>query len=155
VTREISDGVARIRGGEIGALPLGSLDAGRDWGYAAEYVRGMHAMLQQDRPYDMVLATGKLTTVREFATAAFAAAGMRLEWRGKGLEEKAVDADTGETRVTVDPAQFRPSEPRALCGNATLARERLGWQARTAMAELARIMVEADLRRFAKATAGS
>jgi GDPmannose 4,6-dehydratase len=153
VTRKITDALARMRAGERTALRLGSLDAARDWGYAPEYVCAMHAMLQRPEPHDLVLATGKLTTVRQFITAAFAAAGLRLQWRGEGLQEQGVDAESGEARVSVDAGQFRPVESAALCGNPARAKAELGWSARTGAEELARVMVEADLRRRADAEA--
>jgi len=146
VTRKISDAVARIRLGRLDTLRLGNLSAGRDWGYAKEYVRGMHKMLQQPSPTDFVLATGKTWTVRDFAAAAFAAADMPIEWKGEGVHEQGVDRK-GRLRVAVDPRFFRPAEVDVLCGDASRARALLGWAPETSVEALARLMVEADIRR--------
>ena len=131
VTRKITLGVAAIVHGVSDELHLGNLDATRDWGYAPEYVEGMWRMLQPDQPDDYVLATGIGTTVREFCASAFAAAG--LDW---------------QDHVRYDAQYERPTEVDALIGDATKARERLGWEARTTAGELAQIMVEADLQQM-------
>jgi len=104
-------------------------------------------MLQQRTPEDFVLATSKTWSVRDFATAAFAAAGVRLAWRGSGEHEQGVD-NAGDVRVAVHPRFFRPAEVDVLCGNAARAKEHLGWSAQTSVDELARLMVEADIRRL-------
>jgi GDPmannose 4,6-dehydratase len=147
VTRKISDSAARIRAGKQDMVELGNLDAVRDWGYAKEYVRGIRLMLQQSTPKDFVLATNKTWSVRDFAKAAFAAAEIRLMWRGSGEHEQGVD-NAGNVRVAVHPRFFRPAEVDVLCGNAARAKAQLGWSAQTSVDELARLMVEADIRRL-------
>jgi len=147
VTRKISDSVARIRAGKQDVLELGNLDAVRDWGYAKEYVRGMRLMLQQRTPEDFVLATSKTWSVRDFATAAFATVGIQLAWRGSGEHEQGVDS-AGNVRVAVHPRFFRPAEVDVLCGDAARAKTRFDWSAHTSVDELARLMVEADIRRL-------
>jgi GDPmannose 4,6-dehydratase len=152
VTRKITDAAARIRLGRLDVLRLGNLSAERDWGYAKEYVRGMHLMLQQPAARDYVLATGKTWTVRDFVAASFAAAGMPLQWSGEGVNERGVDAK-GTLRVTVDPKFFRPAEVDTLRGNAARAKKELGWEPATSVDELARLMVEADIRRHERGQA--
>jgi GDPmannose 4,6-dehydratase len=128
VTRKITRAVARIAGGRQDALYLGNLDAQRDWGYAPDYVRAMWLMLQQEVAEDFVIATGETHTVREFVELAFGQVG--LDW---------------EKFVKIDPAYFRPTEVDLLLGDASRARERLGWESTTTFPELVRIMVAADL----------
>lgn len=147
VTRKITDAVARIRLGQMETLELGNLGATRDWGFAREYVQGIHLMLQHRSPETFVLATGKNSSVRDFVTSAFAAAGMALEWRGRGVEELGLERRTGKVRVKVNPQFFRPADVDTLLGNAAKARAELGWQPKTSVEALARMMVEADLRR--------
>src|SRR5262250_2845001 len=110
VTRKITRGVARIEVGLENTLYLGNLEAKRDWGHARDYVEGMHAVLQADKPDDFVLATGETRSVREFVELAFAEVGRSIQWRGKGVEETGVDRTTGKTVVRVDPVYFRPTE---------------------------------------------
>jgi GDPmannose 4,6-dehydratase len=131
VTRKITVAVARIKRGLQKELRLGNLDAKRDWGYAKEYVEGMHLMLQQERPEDFVLATGETHTVGEFVEAAFGAAG--LNWRD---------------HVVIDPAFVRPAEVDLLLGDPSKAKRVLGWEPRMTFAELVALMVEADLDRL-------
>ena len=133
VTRKITRAVAAIKTGRQDRLYLGNLDACRDWGYAPEYVEGMWRMLQQDEPSDYVLATGVGHTVREFCQAAFAHAG--LDW---------------QEHVTYDKQYERPTEVDALIGDATKARELLGWEAETKADRLAQIMVDADIEQMAR-----
>jgi GDPmannose 4,6-dehydratase len=147
VTRKISDAVARIRAGKQDLLELGNLAALRDWGFAKEYVRGIRLMLQQESPDDFVLATSKTWSVRDFATAAFATADIGLSWRGSGEEEQGLDK-SGKVRVAVHPRFFRPAEVDVLCGDAARAKAKLGWSAETSVDKLARLMVEADIRRL-------
>jgi GDPmannose 4,6-dehydratase len=147
VTRKITDAVARIHLGKQEVLELGNLDARRDWGYAPEYVEGMHRMLAAAEPDTYVLATGRTVSVRQFVNWAFAATGVTLEWRGAGIDEVGIDAATGKVRVRVNPAFYRPAEVDLLIGDPEKAASKLGWQARTSVEELCRIMVEADLRR--------
>jgi GDPmannose 4,6-dehydratase len=147
VTRKISEAVARIAAGRQRQLDLGNLDARRDWGYAAEYVRGMWQMLQAPEPDTYVLATNRTETVRTFATLAFKAAGIRLEWRGRGVEERGIDAADGRVLVRVDPRNHRPAEVDLLQGDNAKAARLLGWVPQTSLERLAAMMVGADLRR--------
>ncbi|MDT8299155.1 MAG: GDP-mannose 4,6-dehydratase, partial [Spirochaetaceae bacterium] len=124
---------------------LGNMDALRDWGFAGDYVEGMWRMLQQNEPRDFVLATGTMTSVRDFVRMAFDRAGITLEFIGSGLEEKAVDAATGQTRVAVDPRYFRPAEVEQLCGDPSMAKEHLGWEPKVGINELIAMMVDTDL----------
>ncbi|PPJ49397.1 GDP-mannose 4,6-dehydratase [Rhizobium sp. KAs_5_22] len=152
VTRKISRAAAAIRLGKQEKLYLGNLDAKRDWGHAREYVRGMWLMLQQDIPDDYVLATGETTEVRKFVEWAFEDVGMRLEWRGNGVDEKGYDAVTGKCIVEVDPRYFRPTEVDLLIGDPTKAHEKLGWKHETSVRALCREMVNEDLKVMQTAT---
>jgi len=147
VTRKITDGVAKIKLGQLDCLSLGNLDAKRDWGFAKEYVEGMWRMLQADEPDTFVLATNHTKSVRDFVTMAFRAAGVEIEFRGAGEAEIAVDTATGMTVVRVDPRFYRPAEVDLLIGDPAKAKAKLGWHPTTSLEELCRIMVEADLRR--------
>jgi len=133
VSRKVSDGVARIARGLAGDLRLGNLDARRDWGFAGDYVQAMWLMLQQDEPDDYVVATGRTTSVQELVEMAFGFVG--LDWR---------------KYVVLDTSFTRPAEVDALVGNASKARQRLGWQPKVGLPELIRMMVEADLARLSR-----
>ncbi|RVQ67593.1 GDP-mannose 4,6-dehydratase [Croceicoccus ponticola] len=146
VTRKITRAAAAIKLGRQDRLYLGNLDAKRDWGHAREYVRGMWMMLQQDEPEDFVLATGETTEVRDFVRWAFEDAGIMLDFRGEGVDEKAYCRETGKCIVEVDPRYFRPTEVELLLGDPAKAHQKLGWRHETSVRELAREMVEADLR---------
>ena len=148
VTRKITDAAARIKLGKLDRLELGNLDAKRDWGYAKEYVEGMWRMLQAKQPDTFVLATGRSESVRDFATLAFKAVGIQLEWKGKEQDETGIRTDTGQTIVKVNPKFYRPAEVHMLIGNPAKARKELGWQAQTTLEDLCRMMVEADLKRI-------
>lgn len=146
VTRKITLAAANIAAGRQEKLLLGNLDAKRDWGYAKDYVECMWMILQHDTPEDFVIATGETRTVREFAEAAFAHAGMQLRWEGEGVREKGIDRATGRTLVEVSPEFFRPAEVDLLLGDPSKARELLGWNPRkTSFEELVKIMVEHDM----------
>ena len=145
VTRKITRAVARIAAGIQDCVALGNLNAKRDWGFAGDYVEGMWRMLQQEQPHDYVLATGETHTVREFCEAAFAEAGMEIEWKGIGVDEKGYDCRTGKLLVTVDPRYFRPAEVDLLWGDASKAERELGWQRHTSFRELVAMMVQADI----------
>jgi GDPmannose 4,6-dehydratase len=147
VTRKITDAVARIQLGQLDTLELGNLDAVRDWGFAREYVEGMHLMMQHRVPDTFVLATGKNCSVRKFVEAAFGAGGIGLEWRGKGVEQQGIEPRSGKVRVKVNPQFFRPAEVETLLGDAAKAKAELGWAPKVPVETLARMMVEADLRR--------
>ena len=148
VTRKITRAVARIKLGMQDCLYLGNLDAQRDWGHAKDYVEGMWRMLQQDTPDDYVLATGVTTTIRDFATMAFREVDITVAWRGEGANEEGYCPETGNVLVKIDPRYFRPAEVDLLIGDATKAREVLGWTATTTLKEMCREMVEADLALF-------
>ena len=147
VTRKITDGVARIKLGKLDILELGNLDAKRDWGYAKEYVEGMWKMLQVDTPDTFVLATGRTESVRDFVTLAFKAVDMDLVWEGKRENERGIDSKTGKTLVKVNPKFYRPAEVELLIGNPAKAKRILGWEPKTTLEELCRMMVDADLKR--------
>ncbi len=145
VTRKITRAAAAISLARQDVLYLGNLDAKRDWGHAREYVRGMWLMLQQDVPDDYVLATGETNTVRQFVEWAFEDAGIAIEWRGEGVEEKGYCKATGALRVAIDPRYFRPTEVDLLIGDPAKAHAKLGWKHETPVRELAREMVQSDL----------
>lgn len=144
VTRKITRALARIHLGLQERLYLGNLDARRDWGHARDYVEAQWLMLQQDAPEDLVVATGEQHSVRDFVDAAATALGMTIEWRGTGVDEQGFD-DQGRCIVSVDPRYFRPTEVETLLGDATRAREKLGWTPRTSFQALVAEMVAADL----------
>lgn len=163
VTRKITRALARIVLGGQDCLYLGNLDARRDWGHARDYVEMMWLMLQEDKPDDYVIATGEQRSVREFVEQAAGALGLRLEWRGEGSKEQGVVAavdtdrlaeatggagDVGEGRVIVrvDESYYRPAEVETLLGDATKAREALGWRPQVDFAGLVDEMIRADIR---------
>jgi GDPmannose 4,6-dehydratase len=145
VTRKITRGLARVKLGMQECLYLGNLDAKRDWGHARDYVEAQWLILQQPEPDDYVIATGEQHTVREFVDAVAAELGMRISWKGKGVDEKGHD-EKGRCVVAVDPRYFRPAEVESLLGDASKARDKLGWTARTSFRDLVREMTRADLR---------
>ena len=145
VTRKITRAVVAIHLGRQERLFLGNLDARRDWGHARDYVRGMWLMVQQPAGDDYVLATGKSHPVREFAEKAFAEIGVALAWRGSGVDEVGIDRGSGQVRVEIDRRHLRPSEVDHLLGDASKARERLGWRPGTGLDELVGEMVREDL----------
>jgi GDPmannose 4,6-dehydratase len=147
VTRKITDGVAKIKLGKLDVLELGNLDAKRDWGFAKEYVDGMWRMLQADEPDIYVLATNRTETVRDFVSMAFRAVDIELNWQGAAEHEQGVCAKTGKVLVRVNPKFYRPAEVELLIGNPAKAKEKLGWEPKTTLEELCKMMVEADLRR--------
>ena len=145
VTRKITMAAARIATGSGECLYLGNLDAMRDWGFAGDYVEGMWRILQEEAPGDFVLATGEMHSVREFATRAFAAAGISLAFRGEGLAEEGYDTESGRVLIRVSPRYFRSSEVEELCGDPSLAERVLGWHRRVDFPSLVKMMVESDL----------
>ena len=147
VTRKITIAATRIKEGLQETLVLGNMDAKRDWGYAPEYVEGMWRILQQDRPDDFVLATGKTCTVREFVELAFSRLGMTIEWRGNAENERGICKEMGKTVVAVSPEFYRPTEVDLLIGNPAKAEKILGWKAKTNLEKLVEIMVDNDLKR--------
>ncbi len=145
VTRKITRAVAAIHLGYQKKLYLGNLDASRDWGHARDYVEGMWRILQHRVADDFVLATGETHTVREFVARAFAETGREIAWRGAGIDEKGIDARTGETLVEIDPRYFRPTEVEFLLGDPSKAKSELGWTHRTSFPELVAEMLRSDL----------
>jgi GDPmannose 4,6-dehydratase len=153
VTRKITRALARIALGQQDCLYLGNLSSLRDWGHARDYVQMQWLMLQQPQPDDYVIATGRQASVRDFVNLASARLGMTLDWRGYGVAEVAVVEDAGDHEsvtpgqiiVRVDPRYFRPAEVDNLLGDPGKARERLGWQPTTTLAELVVEMIDADL----------
>lgn len=159
VTRKITRGVAEIVLGLKDKLWLGNLDAKRDWGHAKDYVEAMWLILQQEQPEDFVIATGVTTTVRDFVKLSFAHAGVAIEFEGKDEKERGIVTKVsipdiplkkGDVVVEVDKRYFRPTEVDILLGDATKAKQKLGWTAKCTVAELAKEMVEADIEHFRK-----
>ena len=126
------------------------MDATRDWGFAGDYVEGMWRILQQDKPGDYVLATNETHTVREFVELAFAEAGVEIEWKGKGVDEKGYCKKTGKLLVDVNPRYFRPAEVELLWGNPTKAETELGWKRQVPFRELVAMMVREDIKKYGK-----
>ncbi len=145
VTRKITRGLARIKVGLQQELFLGNLDAKRDWGHARDYIEMQWLMLQQDKPQDFVIATGRQYSVRDFVRRCAELLQMDLTWQGSGVDEKATDKQ-GNIIVAVDPRYFRPTEVETLLGDASKAQRELGWTPRTSFDELVREMVESDLK---------
>ena len=150
VTRKITLAAARIAQGKQEKLYLGNLSSLRDWGYAPDYVECMWLMLQQEKPEDFVIATGKQHSVREFATLAFARAGINLRWEGEGADEKGIDEKTGNVVVEVSPDFYRPTDVVNLWGDPTKAKALLGWDpGKTSFEELVNRMVDSDMKKVA------
>ncbi len=147
VTRKITDSVAKIKLGLLDCMELGNLDAKRDWGFAKEYVEGMYLMLQADEPDTFVLATNRTETVRDFVQMAFKGAGIEVEFKGKDVNEIAVDTATGKTVMRINEKFHRPAEVELLIGDPAHAKAKLGWEPKTTLEQLCQMMVEADLRR--------
>jgi GDPmannose 4,6-dehydratase len=158
VTRKITRAAAQIALGMINTLYVGNLDASRDWGHAKDYVEAMYLMLQQDEPEDFVIATGITTTVRDFIRMTFEELGAELEFKGKGKDEKGFikscdnnfNFKLGQEVVAVDPNYFRPTEVDLLIGDATKAKEKLGWRPKYTLPEMVKEMVAYDLQLFRK-----
>ena len=148
VTRKITLAAARIAAGLQDKLYLGNLSSLRDWGYAKDYVECMWLILQNEKPEDFVIATGVQHSVREFATLAFHYAGIELEWKGEGMDEKGIDKATGRVLVEVSPEFYRPTDVVNLWGDPTKAKTELGWNPiKTSFEELVKIMVEFDKKK--------
>ena len=147
VTRKITNTVARISLGQQVVLELGNMDAKRDWGFAKDFIEGMYLMLQAEKPDTYVLATNRTETVRDFVTMSFKAVGIDLDWKGKTENETATDKATGKLVVKVNPKFYRPAEVDLLIGDPEKAKKQLGWEPKTSLEELCRMMVEADVRR--------
>jgi len=136
VTKKITMGLNKIKNGKDNCLYLGNLDAKRDWGHAKDYVEAMWLMLQQDKPDDYVIATGEQYSVRDFVEEAALHFGMQITWRGEGLNEIGYDIFTGKEIIKVDSKYFRPAEVETLLGDATKAKEKLGWIPKTSFKKL-------------------
>ena len=145
VTRKITRAVARIKLGFQDKIYLGNLDAKRDWGHAADYVKAMWLMLQQEEPEDFVIATGQTRTVREFVEIAFTEIGVEIAWRGEGVDEVGYDKSDGQVRVEIDSRYFRPTEVELLLGDPSKAKEKMGWEAEISFADMVKTMVAEDL----------
>ena len=145
VSRKITRAMTRISLGLQDTLHLGNLDSLRDWGHARDYVRAQWLMLQHDTPEDFVIATGKQYSVRDFVLAAGALLGMKIQWKGKGVDEVGIDTISKRSIVRVDPRYFRPTEVETLLGDPAKARQKLGWSAEVPFAKLVEEMVESDL----------
>jgi len=159
VTRKITRAVARIALGLQGKMFLGNLSAKRDWGHAKDYVKAMYLMLQQDEPEDFVIATGVTTEIREMLRIAFEEAGIEVEFKGSGEEEKGYvvkcenpryQLRIGQTIVEIDKRYFRPTEVELLIGDPSRAREKLGWETEYDLRALVREMIESDLKQAEK-----
>ena len=150
VTRKITRAAARISMGTQERVYLGNLDAKRDWGHAGDFVEGMWKMLQQEKPEDFVLATGVTTTIREFTERAFAQVGVTLEWSGSSVDEVGTDAKNGKIVVSIDSAYFRPTEVDLLIGDASKAREKLGWNPTYDLQQMIEEMIKSDLEEARK-----
>lgn len=144
VTKKITKTIKEIKEGTVDKLYLGNIDAKRDWGHACEYVECMWKMLQHNEADDFVIATGETHTVREFLEEAFKFIDVDIKWEGKGLEEKGIDSKTGKVLVEIDPYYFRPTEVDLLIGDATKAKELLGWEPKIKFSELVKIMMESE-----------
>jgi GDPmannose 4,6-dehydratase len=150
VTRKITRAAARMKEGLQEKLVLGNLNAKRDWGYAPEYCDGMWRMLQQEKPEDILLATGEQHSVREFTELAFEELGIEIEWAGENENEYGINNKTGQTIIEVDPGYYRPAEVETLLGDPTKAKEKLGWEAKMPFKELVSMMVQSDWEKVKK-----
>ena len=150
VTRKITLAASRIAQRKQEKLYLGNLSSLRDWGYAKDYVKCMWLILQNNKPDDFVIATGVQHSVREFCTLAFHYAGLELEFKGEGIDEKGYDKATGKVLVEVSPAFYRPTDVVNLCGDSSKAKRELGWNpSSTSFEQLVKIMVEHDMHKVA------
>ena len=144
ITKKVTQTAVKIKLGLMEKLCLGNLDAKRDWGYAPEYVEGMWLMLQQDTPDDFILSTGETHSVRELVELAFSRLDMPIVWEGTDVNEKGIDRKSGKVLVEIDPIYFRPTEVDLLIGDATKAKEILGWEPKVKFKELVQLMIESD-----------
>ena len=150
VTRKVTRSIAKIQLGLQDVLELGNLDAKRDWGHAKDYVEAMWLMLQQPAPDDYVIATGEAHSVKEFVEAAFQYVGRTIKWEGEGVNEKGQDAETGQVLVKVNPKYFRPTDVDVLMGDATKAKEKIGWKPTVTFESLVKDMMDSDLELMRK-----
>jgi GDPmannose 4,6-dehydratase len=145
VTRKITRALSRISLGLEKTLYLGNLNAKRDWGHAKDYVEMQWLMLQQKKPEDFCIATGEQYSVRDFANIAWGHLGKKIRWTGKGLDEKGYDSESGNLIIAIDPRYFRPTEVETLLGDATKAREKLGWEPKITLEDMVHEMMENDI----------
>lgn len=145
VTRKITMAAANIHHGKQEVLYLGNIDSKRDWGYAKDYVKAMHLMLQQDTPEDFVIATEEMHTIREFVEETFKRIDKPIAWKGTGVNEVGIDTNSGKEIIKIDPRYFRPTEVELLIGDASKAKKMLGWKSEVSFQALIDIMLEADL----------
>lgn len=145
VTRKITKAIGNILAGTQACVELGNLDAKRDWGHARDYVEAMYLMLQQDKPQDYVIATGKQTSVRTFCEMAFEFAGIPIEWDGEGVEEVGYSRRLDQVVIRINPEYYRPAEVDSLLGDSSLAKEKLGWKLNSSLEDLVKEMVGYDL----------
>lgn len=150
VTRKITASLAKIKYGQQEVLELGNLEAKRDWGFAGDYVEGMWLMLQQSTADDYVLATGETHSVREFAEKAGDCLGFHIIWEGDGPDARGIDQKSGKVIIRVNPAFYRPAEVDFLLGDASKAKERLGWEPKVRFERLVEMMARADMDRAAR-----
>jgi len=150
VTRKITRAAARIKEGIQKTLYLGNLDAKRDWGFAPEYCEGMWLMMQQEKPDDYILATGENHTIREFCELTFNELDINIEWKGSEESEMGIDAQTGKQIIGINKKYYRPTEVEQLLGNASKAKNELGWEPKTSFEELVKIMVHSDWEKVKK-----
>lgn len=148
VTRKVTNAVAKIKLGLQDSLEIGNLEAKRDWGFAGDYVKAMWLILQQFVPDDYVIGTGKTHSVREFIEHAFKVAGITLQWKGKGVDEKGFDGNTGKCLVAVSEKYYRPAEVDLLISNPAKAKKALGWNPEVTFEKLVEMMVLSDLERL-------
>ena len=146
VTKKITKAVANIFKGKQDKLYLGNLNAKRDWGYAKEYVEAMWLMIQQDKPEDFVIASGKTWSIRQFVEFAFKEVNIDIKWVGSDINERGVCKKTGKTLVEVNSRYFRPTEVDMLLGDSVKAKKKLNWSPKTSLEELVKIMVRYDLK---------
>jgi GDPmannose 4,6-dehydratase len=156
VTRKITSYVAHYANVKVvEPLRLGNLYSKRDWGYAKDYVSAMYMMLEQDHPEDFVVSTGECHTVKDFVNEAFKCIGVNVEWSGSGLSEVGIDSKTSKPIIVIDSNYFRPTEVDYLLGDATKAKEKLGWKPETTFRELVSIMVSHDQDNISKNSHGT
>ena len=145
VTRKITRALSRISLGLQNTLYLGNLNSKRDWGHAQDYVEMQWLMLQQEKPEDFCISSGKNYSVRDFVNLAWDFFGKKIQWRGDGIDEKGFDSDTGKLIVAVDSRYFRPTEVDSLLGDSSKAKEKLGWETKVSLKEMVHEMMENDL----------
>ncbi len=150
VTRKIVLGLVKIINGDLNILELGNIYAKRDWGYAKEYVEAMWKMLQQKKPKDYVISTGKTFSIKYFINLATNYLNMKTKWIGKGLNEKLINIENKKTIIKINPKLFRPAEVNLLRGNSLLAKKELKWSPKTSLGKLVKIMVDDELKYYKK-----